>query len=89
MHFNSFEYSHADKIVSVFLFANRLLATMCRLLHYVQVIMNTTRCFPVYPSALCVLEIRLAARSMALVCGSSRAGISGWDPAGAVDVCLL
>jgi hypothetical protein len=50
LHFNSFEYSHGDKIVSVFLFANGLPAMMCPLLHYVQVITNTTRCSPVYPS---------------------------------------
>jgi hypothetical protein len=77
-------------IQSAFLFfANSLPAMMCPLLHYVQVIVNTTRCSPVYPSALCVLVIRLAVRSMARACGSSRAGIACSDPAGAMDVCLL
>jgi hypothetical protein len=62
---------------------------MSLLLHYVSVIKNTTRCSLVYPSAVCVLALRLAARSMAWVGGSSRAGIAGSDPAGTMDVSLL
>jgi hypothetical protein len=36
-----------------------------------------------------VLPIPVAARSKARGCGSSLAGVAGWDPAGVMGVCLL
>ena len=60
---------------------NRLPAMMCPLVYYASVITNRTRCCTVKLSALGVLAIRMVARAMAWVCGSSRAGTAGSDPA--------